>query len=243
MAVPAPPDWVILIPAKNEAASVTQVIAEAREISHGAEVVVIDDASGDHTARLAREAGAVVIPLCESLGAWGAIQAGLRYAKRRGYRHAITMDADGQHLADTLPVVAQALAEKPVNVVIGAFPERGSPARRLAWSMFRALSGLSLADLTSGLRAYDQRAIELLASHHATLLDYQDLGVLLLLEREGLRMEEVAIAMRPRLAGQSRIFGSWWTVAGYMMYTLVLCVARSRRPPLLHPWPNRPRLD
>ncbi len=227
--------WIAIIPAKNEAATIAHVVEEVLQQLPGMSVVVIDDASTDNTGDLARGAGAVVIPLAVSLGAWGAAQTGLRYAQRRGYLCAITLDADGQHRADSLPVLADALRARTADVIIGAYPARGSFARRLAWSLFRKVSGLSLVDLTSGLRAYNRTAIQVLASRQATLLDYQDMGVLLLLAEKHLITQEVAIDMQPRLSGHSRIFRSWWTVAGYMLQTLILCIARSR-----HPWPARP---
>ena len=87
---------IILIPAKNEVNTVGKVISEikARFI---VTVVVIDDASTDETTNVARVAGAIVLQLPFSLGAWGAIQTGLRYALKHGFNIAITMDADGQH--------------------------------------------------------------------------------------------------------------------------------------------------
>ncbi|WP_022947216.1 glycosyltransferase family protein [Methylohalobius crimeensis] len=62
-------------------------------------------------------------------------------------------------------------------MVIGAYPQRGSRARRLAWRFFRALSGFEFADLTSGFRVYRRPALWLLASPRASLLEYQDMGV------------------------------------------------------------------
>lgn len=218
--------WIILIPAKNEIATVEKVILEVRR-HFNAEVLVIDDCSTDGTAAVARAAGAKVLSLACSLGAWGAIQAGLRYALKHGYQGAITMDADGQHEAEALPTLLDAMAQSDADVVIGAFPQRGSRARRFAWSLFRSLSGLTLEDLTSGLRAYNRHAIRLLASHQATLLDYQDMGVLLMLHTGGLRIHEIPIAMKLRIAGHSRIFNSWWAVTRYMLSTVVLCLART----------------
>ena len=68
--------------------------------------------------------------------------------------------------------------------------------------------------------------MEVLASHEATLLDYQDLGALLLVRRAGLRITEVPVSMNLRVAGQSRIFNSWLSVAKYMAATTLLCMAR-----------------
>ncbi len=224
---------VILIPAKNEEQTIERVIMEIRQLFTPVPVVVIDDASTDRTAELAKMAGAVVLPLPFSLGAWGAIQTGLRYALQQGFHTAITMDADGQHEADSIPDLLYPIAIGQADVVIGAYPQRGSLLRKIAWSVFRQLSGLALEDLTSGLRAYHRPAIELLASHQATLLDYQDLGVLILLQKHGLRIEEVPTLMYPRRNGHSRIFSSWRIVSYYMIQTGIFCLAHHgpRNPP------------
>jgi hypothetical protein len=62
------------------------------------------------------------------------------------------------------------------------------------------------------------------------LLDYQDIGVLLLLRHANLRIAEVPVAMNPRRSGASRIFSSWPTVARYMIETSLLCLARWNPP-------------
>src|SRR5699024_4722650 len=112
------------------------------------------------------------------------------------------------------------------NVVIGTCVTRLSRAKRIAWQYLRLLTGLKLADFTSGLRLYDARAIEVLAGQEASLLDYQDVGVLMLLSRSGLRITETPVSMLPRRAGRSRVFASWPVVARYMMHTTVLCLAQ-----------------
>lgn len=219
---------IIIIPAKNEAATVGQVIAEIKAYFKG-NIVVVDDASTDDTAKIAAKAGAQVISLPLSLGAWGAIQTGLRYALKTGHHTAITMDADGQHEAQSIPILLNYITNENCDVVIGAYPQRGSFLRKSAWFLFRQLSGISLEDLTSGLRVYNHHAIALLASSEATLLEYQDLGVLMLLRQAGLQIEEAPILMRPRSVGHSRIFNSWFSVSKYMLYTGILCLAQMRR--------------
>lgn len=217
---------IVIIPAKNESKSVVQVIQDIQRYFDGT-ILVIDDASTDNTAQLAMEAGATVLPLAFSLGAWGATQTGLRYAVKHGYNTAITMDADGQHEAESIPKLLYELGNH-CDVVIGAYPERGSPLRQFAWAFFRKISSVHLEDLTSGLRVYSRPAITLLASRAATLLEYQDMGVLMLLNQAGLQIKEVSINMRPRTDGHSRIFSSWWAVSRYMMQTVVLCVGRRK---------------
>lgn len=224
---PAASACLVVIPARDEALTIARVVSEARERS-GLPVLVVNDASSDETAREAARAGAEVLTLADRLGAWGAIQTGLRFALRRGYPMVVTMDADGQHGAGDILAVAGPVASGRFQVAIGSCPERGSQARKLAWSFFRAISGLPFADLTSGFRAYGTRAIRLLLKAEATLSDFQDMGVLLLAHRHGLAIREVPVCMRPRASGKSRIFASWFKVAQYMLYTTVVSLTRRR---------------
>ena len=218
-------NFAIVIPAHNEQNTIKQLIQAASE-SYRCEVVVIDDASTDATTRIAAEAGAVVLPLAVQLGAWGAIQTGIRYALKRGYQTVVTMDADGQHETVSIATLLAPIAAGTADVVIGAFPIRASRARRIAWSYFRLLTNLKLQDITSGFRAYNRTAMNLLASPRLSLLDYQDIGVLLIARRKKLRLAEVSVTMRPRQEGKSRVFDSWLTVAKYMFQTSLLCLAR-----------------
>lgn len=217
--------FLALIPAHNEAATVGTVVGQVRRLWR-CPVVVIDDCSTDGTAQVARAAGAIVLPLTLQLGAWGAMQTGLRYALRHGFRVAVTLDADGQHEPAGIGDLLQPLDAGQADVAIGAFPERASRARRLAWRYFRLLTGLKLEDITSGFRAYNHAALAALAAPEASLLDYQDVGVLLILRRQGLRTVEVPVPMQTRAVGASRVFRSWWIVGAYMLQTSLLCLAR-----------------
>jgi glycosyltransferase involved in cell wall biosynthesis len=219
-------DVLVVVPARDEEGTVGSVVRRARNL--GLDVVVIDDASSDRTAERAREAGAVVLSAPFNLGAWTATQTGIRYALARGYARVVTLDADGQHDPDDIPRVLNRYegSAKP-NVVIASFPARGSRLRHVAWGLLRAVGLLEIDDLTSGFRCYDLASIRLLASKPATLLEFQDVGVLLLLRENGLRVEEVPVPMKARSTGKSRIFRSWANVLYYMAYSLMLCVSKA----------------
>jgi len=218
----------VVIPALNEADCIGAVISETRALG-SIDVLVVDDGSTDDTAAVAVLHGAAVLRAPLWQGAWGAIQTGVRYAVRHGYSAVVTMDADGQHEPAYLPRLMEA-ADRGANVVIAACPSRGSRLRHVAWSYFRLLTGFEFDDLTSGFRYYDAKACSLLAAEEATLLDYQDIGVLLLLSHARLRIAEIPVAMNPRRYGASRVFSSWWTVARYMAETSLLCLARWNQP-------------
>ena len=215
-----------VIPALNEAKCNGAVVAGA--CAHeGVDVLVVDDGSTDDTVAVATAAGAKVLRAPLWQGAWGAIQTGLRYAIGQGYPAVVTMDADGQHEPGDLPRLREAARE--ADVVIAACPSRGSALRHFAWRYFKFLTGLTIDDLTSGFRHYNAEACRLLAGEEATLLDYQDIGVLLMIRHANLRVAEIPVAMNPRRTGASRVFSSWWTVGRYMLETTLLCLASWNR--------------
>ena len=219
-------DVLIVIPARNEAATIGTVLHDLKAAGWH-DVLVINDQSTDDTGPIARAAGAHVLNPALPVGAWGGMQTGIRHALRHGYRVVITMDADGQHAVEEIPTLLQ--ARHQADLIVGAFPERASQLRQIAWHWFRQLAGFDLRDLTSGFRLYNRNVMNVLASREATLLDYQDLGALLLIRRASLTISEVPVFMNLRMAGKSRIFSSWLHIAKYMAATTLLCLAQEKK--------------
>lgn len=215
----------IVIPAFNEEDTIQSVISDLYRYGYR-DILVVNDASIDNTALKVKEMGVKVMTLPYNQGAWKATQAGIRYAAENNYQKLITFDADGQHLANQLDYLLDNQNDTKANLVIGSCPSRGSFLRHLAWSFFRKLSGVNIKDLTSGLRLYDRIAIEVLSKKEATLLEYQDVGVLLMLKTYSVSKEEVEVEMALRTSGSSRIFYSWGAVVYYMTYTTMLCLSK-----------------
>ena len=214
----------IVIPAFNEAENLKTLLPELlSQVSH--DVVVVDDASQDETVHVVESFGVKCLSLPLQLGAWGATQTGIRYAHRNNYQQVITMDADGQHLPVEVHTLVARYQQTNAHVVIGTFPSRLSRLKKLAWRFFKMLTNIKIEDLTSGFRLYDRQAIKVLAQRQASLLDYQDVGVLLLLLRSGLTIHEVPVKMLHRNDGKSRVFSSWLVVLKYMVQTTTLCIA------------------
>lgn len=215
----------IVIPSLNEEDTIAHVLQSLSKEGFK-NIVVVNDASTDTTEQVAQNAGATVITLIDQLGAWGATQTGLRYAIRKGFSTAVTMDADDQHPVEAIEKLLIELEKGEANVVIGSCPTRGSGLRKIAWQWIRSASGVQLNDLTSGFRAYDRLAIRRAAGWRGTLLEYQDVGVLLLLQRHHLMISDIPVQMRPRPNGKSRIFYNWGVVAYYMTHTLILSACK-----------------
>ncbi|WP_395375059.1 glycosyltransferase family 2 protein [Marinicella sp. W31] len=215
----------IVIPAFNEFDNLKELLPILREQTQ-ADILIVNDCSTDNTAQVANDFDIHCLTLPLQLGAWGATQTGIRYALAHQYDQVITMDADGQHAPEDIHLLQKTFNTTQSHVVIGTDIERLSRAKMLAWRFFKSLTRLKIEDLTSGFRLYDAQAIQLLASKSASLLDYQDVGVLLLLNKAGLTVAEVPVKMRHRGDGKSRVFSSWWVVFKYMVQTTTLCIAK-----------------
>lgn len=144
----------VVLPAKNESASIGALVHKLIILDEVAEVLVVDDGSTDSTAAEARSAGARVITHAFSLGNGAAIKSGARAAVSDWI---IFMDADGQHRPEDIPGLVESLRDG-IDMVVGARDRKGqaSPWRRAAngfynWFASR-VTEVPVADLTSGFR-------------------------------------------------------------------------------------------
>ena len=108
---------VVFIPAYNEERAIGSVVLRAKR--YGA-VFVIDDGSTDRTAEIARKAGASVIAHRENMGYGAALKSALAAAQKMDASAFVFMDADGQHDASEIPVVAQPVLDGKVDLCQGS---------------------------------------------------------------------------------------------------------------------------
>ncbi|MEO8033441.1 MAG: glycosyltransferase family 2 protein, partial [Acidobacteriota bacterium] len=131
------------------------------------ETLVIDDGSTDKTAEAARKAGAThVVQLTNHQGLSAAFRAGIDNALRRGADIIVNTDADNQYLGADVAALVAPIVRGTAAVVIGdrqvANSPHMSPIKRLlqrigSWTVGLA-SGLRVADVTSGFRAFSREA-------------------------------------------------------------------------------------
>jgi len=107
----------VLIPAYNEERTIGSVVLLAKKYG---DVSVIDDGSSDRTVQVAREAGARVISHGKNMGYGAALKSALAAARKMDASAFVFMDADGQHDADEIPVVAAPVLEGKAEVCQGS---------------------------------------------------------------------------------------------------------------------------
>ena len=202
----------IIIPAYNEAENIENTISDLREYCPFSDLLVVNDCSTDSTPLILEKLPISYLNLPVNLGIGGAVQAGYKYALRNGYDSAVQLDGDGQHKAIYVKDLLKPIEEGNADVVIGSrfLDKKGfqsSAARRTGISVLstviRILSGVSIKDVTSGMRAVNRKMIELYAENYAQ--DYPEPEAILLAAISGARITETAVEMRERMSGKSSI--------------------------------------
>lgn len=222
----------IIIPAYNEEQSLGAVLdgLKAPEIAAIADVLVMDDASSDHTDDVARAHGAKCITHVFNLGYGSGLQVGYKYAIREGYQYVIQMDADGQHdVCNVLHIwekLTQGPAEERPDIVLGSRYMEGSEKydsgalKRLAYSWFRFLirrmTGKTIVDPTTGLQGLSRSTLRFYSRYKHFDDKYPDANMLVQMLLLGYRVEQIPAVMHYRTQGTSMHSGVWKP----MMYML-----------------------
>lgn len=145
----------IILPAKNEAAALRELLPRLKRAQPQAEILVADDGSSDETRALCAAHDVVCLSVPYSMGNGAAIKRGARAARGETL---VFMDADGQHDPADIARLLAAL-EDGYDMAVGARDWRGQAGvhRGLANALYNRLAtwmtGFKVLDLTSGFRA------------------------------------------------------------------------------------------
>ncbi|HYR29712.1 MAG TPA: glycosyltransferase family 2 protein [Thermoanaerobaculia bacterium] len=161
---------IVQIPAYNEEVTIALALRDLPKKIDGItsiETLVIDDGSTDKTAEAARKAGANhVVQLRTHRGLSSAFVAGIDAALRLGADIIVNTDADNQYVAADVVRLINPILKGTAEVVIGDSVVAKSPhmsglkktlLRLGSWTVGKA-SGLNVADVTSGFRAFTREA-------------------------------------------------------------------------------------
>jgi len=202
-----------LIPAYQAAASVAGVVRGV--LPHIPQVLVVDDGSTDATAAAARDAGAEVVRHAANRGKGAALVTGLAHLAAAGATHALTLDADGQHLPDEIPKLLAVSARTPRALVIGVRMKEGHAIRGVnrlgnwvADRLMTRIAGTALPDTQSGFRVYPI-AVTLALGARGSRFDFET-EILLRAARAGLPLEGVPVGVHyPPVAERVSHYRPW----------------------------------
>jgi glycosyltransferase involved in cell wall biosynthesis len=161
---------IVQIPAFNEETTIAQTLRDLPRKIDGIssiETLVVDDGSSDRTVEAARKAGAThVLQLESHRGLSAAFVAGIDAALRLGAGIIVNTDADNQYNGADVVRLVNPILKGTAQVVIGDRQVASSPhmsafkrtLQRLGSKTVGLASGLSVADVTSGFRAFSREA-------------------------------------------------------------------------------------
>ncbi|KAF0219603.1 MAG: glycosyl transferase family [Geobacteraceae bacterium] len=187
----------IIIPAFNAEQMLTAVVYDALQAK--APLLVVDDGSSDRTAACASQLPVNIISHGRNLGKGAALRTGFAWALKHGFDGVVTIDADGQHDASAIPLLASTAREKGYDILIASrFSQFGQMAGlRSIWNRFGVWcmakrTGFEITDSQSGFRYYSAsllRQVELSANGY-----HMEMEILMKAWRGGFRIGSIPVA-------------------------------------------------
>jgi len=156
---------VVVIPTYNNAGTIARVTSDVAAYSD--HIWVVNDGSTDDTANILSSFSDIrIITYEKNRGKGYALKSALKTASEAGYDYALTIDADGQHFADDIPVFIDRIEQVPDSLLIGArnltaddMPAKNTFANRFSNFWYKVETGQTLTDTQSGFRLYPLRKL------------------------------------------------------------------------------------
>jgi glycosyltransferase involved in cell wall biosynthesis len=197
----------IIIPAYNEEGSIESTVNSLSKSTLIIDYLVVNDGSKDCTLSILVNTKLNHLNLPVNIGLPGAVQAGLLYAEAKDYDCAIQFDGDGQHKAEFLPKIIEAIKKNECDVAIGSrfvtqkkpFSFRMLGSRLISLAIY-LLTRHKINDPTSGMRAYNKSIIKLMTKNSNLGPEPDTIAYLIKLDK---RVKEYQVDMDDRATGVS----------------------------------------
>lgn len=211
----------VFSPAYNEEKTIGEVIRRVLKRYPDFDMIVVDDGSIDKTRIEAEAAGARVVSLPFHTGGTTAVITAYLIATSQDYDFLLKIDADGQHKVEDISRILEPILNGEADISVGSRylmdnNEKDSSVK-IAGRVFssyvlnKILKNVLVTDTTSGFRAWNRKALEVLLDEYLNNRRLPNDSVLWLVEtiisnRKGLKIKEVPIKVLPRRYGKSKSF-------------------------------------
>ena len=233
----------IIIPTYNERDTLPVLLDAVFAVLADANVLVVDDASPDHTGDVvdeiaSRDTRVMALHRKGKLGLGTAYVEGFRFALERGYDLVIEMDADMSHDPRYLPALVDAIGDG-ADVAVGSrnIPDGGVEGWGIGRQILskggslyaRSILGVPIRDLTTGFKAFSRRAIQTLGVDEIRSNGYSfQIETTYRALCRGLRVVEVPIVFVDRRVGHSKMSRRIFIEAVAMVWKLRVDAALGR---------------
>ena len=230
----------VVMPTYNNGGTLRDVLE--RVLGFCSDVIVVNDGCTDDSAEILASFGErlTVVDYGKNRGKGYALKRGFKKAKALGFDYALTLDSDGQHFPEDIPLFVKALEQHPGALVVGSrnlkqenMPEKNTFANRFSNFWFKIQTGVSLPDTQTGYRLYPLKKLSglaLLTSRYEA-----ELELLVFSAWRGVDLVPIPInVFYPK--GEERVthFRPFWDFFRISVLNSVLCVAA-----LVYGWPSR----
>jgi glycosyltransferase involved in cell wall biosynthesis len=150
----------VIVPTYNNTATLEKVIREI--LNYSGNLIVVNDGSTQDTSGILKKFPFIeVVSYTPNRGKGIALRTGFKKAMELGYDYAITLDSDGQHFPEDLPLLLEASKKNPGDLIIGSrnmeqqeIPSKSSFGNKFSNFWFWVETGIKLPDTQSGYRLY-----------------------------------------------------------------------------------------
>lgn len=200
---------IAIIPAYNEENNIVNIINSVKKFV--STVLVVDDGSTDNTYHHAMSTGAIVIRNLQNRGKGFALKKGLQACIRYNPDVVVTIDADGQHIPEEIPLLIRPIVDGIADMVIGSryntvalkeVPLVRGVGLSVINILNQSLTKIKVKDTQSGFRAYNKTILNIIS-------DYESVGYgaemeqLAQAEQNGLNIMEVPVTIRYKGLGRT----------------------------------------
>lgn len=205
------PEIAVVIAAYNEADAIAGVLDSlpSELCGHGVTPIVVVDGGTDDTAGVVERAGHIAVRHETNRGQGDALVTGFALALERDAAIVVTMDADGQHRPEDLPMLLEPVIAGEADYVqgsryLGEYDDSGGARDagiRLFTTVINATSGAGITDCTNGFRAIRGDALARLRLEEPR---FSAAELIMESARQGLRIREVPVHIQSRSHGESK---------------------------------------
>ena len=230
----------VVMPTYNNNGTLRDVVE--RVLAFCNDVIVVNDGCTDNSAEILASFGEriTVVDYGKNRGKGYALKQGFNKAKIMGFDYALTIDSDGQHFPEDIPLFVEALEQHSGALIVGSrnlnqenMPGKNTFANKFSNFWFKVQTGIDLPDTQTGYRLYPLKNMPCLA-----LLTYRyeaELELLVFSAWRGIDLVPIKInVFYPK--GEERVshFRPFWDFFRISVLNTVLCAVA-----LVYGWPSR----
>ena len=227
----------IIMPTYNNGGTLREVVE--RVMKQCAHIIVVNDGCTDNSADILASFGdrITVVDYGGNQGKGYALKQGFRKAKQMGFDYAITIDSDGQHFPEDIPLFREAIALHPGALIVGSrnlkqenMPGKNSFANKFSNFWFRLQTGINLPDTQTGYRLYPLKRLP-----HIFSARYEaELSLLVFSAWRGTKLIPIKVNVYyPKAEERVTHFRPFWDFFRISVLNTILCLVA-----LVYGWPS-----